>query len=228
MPPVYTNHNPYDGWSRANSGSGQNWSQYGASSSSSRGGDGSSGLGLAVGEAPPSVFGALPYPTPPSSYMPNLTTFFFTALSPSVLNCAVVGPPGRSRLHYTISTDSNMAGYTVVKNAERKSIALIEWTNHPRVEIRGVIPKQEIKGWLKISRDQTYRTMTVRGFEYTWAPDNQYINLCSSGPSSQFLGRISRAKDGIFVELTPDAIQLGLQDTTIVVAVLLQCGHNID
>jgi hypothetical protein len=93
--------------------------------------------------------------------------------------------------------------------------------------------------------------MTVRGFQYTWAPENEYINvselylpllfgqvidddwlhfnqLCSSGPSPQFLGRISRGEDTVVVELTADAIQLGLQDTTIVVAVLLQCGHNID
>jgi hypothetical protein len=99
-----------------------------------------------------------------------------------------------------------------------------------------------------------YRTMTVGGFQYTWAPDNQYINvrvllhiwpfrpsprnrwcirtsgqLCS-GPTPKFLGRISRGEDTVVVELTTDAIQLGLQDpdTAIVVAVLLQCGHNID
>jgi hypothetical protein len=97
-----------------------------------------------------------------------------------------------------------------------------------------------------------YRTMTVGGFQYTWAPDNQYINvrvllhiwpfrpsprnrwctrtsgqLCS-GPTPKFLRRIPRGEDTVVVELTTDAIQLGLQDTAIVVAVLLQCGHNID
>ncbi|KAJ7790201.1 hypothetical protein B0H14DRAFT_3570830 [Mycena olivaceomarginata] len=217
MPPVYTNHNPFYGWSSSQSRHG---------SSSSRGGGASTGLG--AGETPPSVFGALPYPTPPSSrYAPNLTTFYLTSLNPGVLNCAVLGP--HARLHYTVSTDANMPGYTVFKNAlDKKSIALVEWTKHPRVEVRGAVPKQETKEWLKISRDKTYRTMTVRGFQYTWAPENEYINLCSSGPSPQFLGRISRGEDTVVVELTADAIQLGLQDTTIVVAVLLQCGHNID
>ncbi|KAJ6562609.1 hypothetical protein B0H19DRAFT_1288562 [Mycena capillaripes] len=211
MPPVHTNLNPYQGWSKS-SGQSNNYSSYGGASTSA---------------PPPSVFGALPYPTPPSSqFAPNLSTFYLTSLNPSVLNCTVIGP--RSRLAYAVSTDSSMPGYTVVKNAERKSIALIEWSKHPRVEIRGAVPKQETQGWLKISRDQTYRTMTVRGFQYTLAPDNQYINLCSSGPSPQFLGRISRGEDSVIVEMTPDAIQLGLQDTTIVVAVLLQCGHNID
>ncbi|KAJ7897644.1 hypothetical protein B0H14DRAFT_3124570 [Mycena olivaceomarginata] len=99
----------------------------------------------------------------------------------------------------------------------------------PMVWVRRRCPRWETKGWLKISRDQTYRTMAVGGFQYTWAPDNQYINLCS-GPTSKFLGRISRGEDTVvrLVELTTDAIQLGLQDTPIVVAVLLQCGHNID
>jgi hypothetical protein len=136
MPPVHTNHNPYEGWSKTNSGH-SNYSS-----------------GSASGGPPPSIFGALPYPTPPNTrFAPNLTTLYLTSLSPSVLNCAVIGP--HSRLHYSISTDSNMPGYTVVKNADRKSVALIEWTKQPRVEIRGAVPKQETKGWLKISRDQT-------------------------------------------------------------------------
>ncbi|KAJ7669505.1 hypothetical protein DFH06DRAFT_1038620 [Mycena polygramma] len=207
--PVDTNHNPFDAWHQS---SGQ--SPYGATTS----------------VPPPSVFGALPYPVPPSSQGyaagPNLTTFYLTSLNPGVLNCAVIGP--HSRLAYAISTDDNMPGYTVVKNAERKSIALIEWTRHPRVEIRGAVPKQDTQAWLKISRNQTYRTMTVRGFQYTLVPDNQYINLCSSGTTPQFLGRISRGDDTVVVEMTSDAIQLGLQDSTVVAAVLLQCGHNID
>ncbi|KAJ7785241.1 hypothetical protein DFH07DRAFT_681166, partial [Mycena maculata] len=176
---------------------------------------------------PPSVFGVLPYPTPPSTGnpAPPLVAFFLTALNPGVLNCTVVGPPGGARAHYTVTTDNAMPGYTVVKNAERRSIALIEWQKHPRVEVRGAVPKQDTRAWLKLSRDQTYRTMSIAGCQYTWAPEKQYINLCSSG---QFLARISRGDDAVVIELTPDAIQLGLLDSTVVVAVLLQCGHNID
>ncbi|KAJ7021689.1 hypothetical protein C8F04DRAFT_1040546 [Mycena alexandri] len=210
MPPVDTNHNPFGGWSNRTN----HYSPYG-------GGSG----------PPPSVFGALPYPTPPSNFPQqnsNISTYYLTSLNPSVLNCAVIDHGPRQRLHYSVSTDNSMPGYTVFKNAERKSVALIEWTRHPRVEVRGAVPKQETKGWLKISRDQTYRTMTVRGFQYTLAPDNQYINLCSFGSTPQFLGRISRGEETVVIELTPDAIQLGLLDTIVVAAVLLQCGHNID
>ncbi|KAJ7667154.1 hypothetical protein B0H17DRAFT_1251948 [Mycena rosella] len=150
----------------------------------------------------------------PTSSAPPLTAFYLTALRPTVLNCTVVGP--RARVHYTVSTDGAMPGYTVVKRAaDRKSIALVEWQAHPRVEIRGAVAKQETREWLRISRDQTYRTMTIRGAQYTWAPDNQYINLCSTGPIPRFLGRISRGDDSVFIELTPDALQLELLDTSV-------------
>ncbi|KAJ7119942.1 hypothetical protein C8R43DRAFT_1077027 [Mycena crocata] len=234
MPPVNTHHNPFDVWSNAGSGHANNHARHGHASASA--------------VSPPSVFGALPYPNPPVASASgshtrsnsSLTTFYLTSLNPSVLNCVVLGPapgpqnqhhphsPAASKLYYAITTDNTMPGYTVFKNAARKSIGLIEWQRHPRVEVRGAVPKQETRGWLKVSRDQTYRTMTIRGFKYTWAPDGQYINLCSSGPSPQFLGRISRGEDSVAIELTPDAIQLELLDTAVVVAVLLQCGHNID
>ncbi|KAJ7185272.1 hypothetical protein C8R46DRAFT_1287709 [Mycena filopes] len=212
MPPVDTNHNPFGGWSNQTS----NYSPYGS-----------------VSGPPLSVFGALPYPTPPGNFAQaqnsnNMITYYLTSLNPSVLNCAVIGHGPRQRLHYSVSTDNAMPGYTVFKNAERKSVALIEWTRHPRVEVRGAVPKQDTKEWLKLSRDQTHRTMTVRGFQYTLAPDNQYINLCSSGSTAQFLGRISRGEETVVVEVTTEALQLGLLDAVVVAAVLLQCGHNID
>ncbi|KAJ6570815.1 hypothetical protein DFH09DRAFT_1462726, partial [Mycena vulgaris] len=174
--------------------------------------------------SPVSVFGALPYPTPRA---PSLTAYYLTALNPGVLNCAVVDR--HARAHYAVSTDSKMPGYTVVKRAaDRKSIALVEWQKHPRVEIRGAVAKQETKDWLRISRDQMFRTMTLRGNQYIWAPENQYINLTSCSSSPKFLGRISRGDDSVIIELTPEALQLDLLDTTVVVAILLQCGHNID
>lgn len=145
MPPVHTHHNPFDAWSRAVSGP-YSYAPHGAPPSA----------------PPPSVFGALPYPTPPSTSAHTntgltLTAFYLTSLNPTVLNCAVVGPGGR--VHYAVSTDGALPGYTVMKNAaraDRKSVALIEWQTHPRVEVRGAVPKQETRDWLRISRDQTY------------------------------------------------------------------------
>ncbi|KAJ6615141.1 hypothetical protein B0H10DRAFT_86812 [Mycena sp. CBHHK59/15] len=207
--PVYTYHNPFGDWANTGQSTNAPW----ASGSTA---------------PPPSIFGVLPYPTPPSTSdaAANLTTFYLTSLNPTVLNCIVIGP--RSRLHYQVTTDNKMPGYTVFKTAERKNVALIEWQKHPRVEIRDAVSKQETRSWLKISKNQTFRTMSIRGIEYTWSPDNQYINLCSSGPLPRFLARISRGDETVVIEMTPDAMQLGLLDTTVVVAVLLQCGHNID
>jgi hypothetical protein len=108
---------------------------------------------------PPSVYGALPYPTRAAAApAPELTAFYLTALNPTVLNCTVVGP--RGRVHYTVATDGPgaMPGYTVVKRAaDRKSIALVEWTaTHPRVEVRGAVAKMETREWLRLARDQTF------------------------------------------------------------------------
>ncbi|KAJ7104398.1 hypothetical protein B0H15DRAFT_942392 [Mycena belliarum] len=54
------------------------------------------------------------------------------------------------------------------------------------------------------------------------------FDFAPPGPRDVFFARISRGEDTVAVELTPDALQLELLDTIVVVAVLLQCGHNID
>ncbi|KAJ7275632.1 hypothetical protein C8J57DRAFT_1177304 [Mycena rebaudengoi] len=218
--PIHTYNNPFGGWTNPNAGQAPVYAPW--------------GNGAAA--PPPSIFGALPYPTPPpaggtphsqSDPAPaEMTTFYLASLNPTVLNCTVSGP--RGRVYYHVSTDSMMPGYTVFKSAERKSMALIEWQKHPRVEVRGAVSKQEARALLALSRDQTYRTMTIRGARYTVAPQDQYIVLSTAGSSPRFLGRISRGEECVVLEMTPHAIQLGLLDTAVVVAVLLQCGHAID
>ncbi|KAJ7635097.1 hypothetical protein FB45DRAFT_743407 [Roridomyces roridus] len=196
--------NPYNGWSDSASRSG----------------------------APrPSVFGALPVPDASRRHA-ALTTFTMTSLDPTVLNCVVVGPQGR--VQYRVSTDDTLPGYTVIKRLppprEARSIALIEWhPRHPRVEVRGSVPKQDVRDWLRMSRDQTYRTMALREAQYTWAPDSRSAGQINLHAATHFFGRLSQhAPDSVLIELTADALQLGLLDTAVVVAVLLHCGLNID
>ncbi|KAK7044369.1 hypothetical protein R3P38DRAFT_2766024 [Favolaschia claudopus] len=245
--PVDTNLNPYGVWVKGASKRPSRSSHENAN----RGG-GSSSRSPSSSSLQPSLYGALPYvypnplpipgqitntnPTPiPNPQPGNLTTFYLTSPNPyahtasvlNVLNCSVLDAHN-SHVHYTISTDNSLAGYTVFKNAlEKRSVGLIEWgKGKTSVEVRGAVPKQETKAWLRVSRDQTYRTMTVRGFQYIWSPDNQYINLSSAAtPTPAFLGRISRGDGTVMIELTPDAVQLGLQDAFIVAAVLLLCGQ---
>lgn len=101
----------------------------------------------------PSIVGALPYtstsyPLPPS----DLVAFTFTSLNPTILNCTVLGP--NNRHYFSISTDASMAGYTLFKDTDSRSIALIEWQNKPLVEARGLLQKQNISNWLRLASDR--------------------------------------------------------------------------
>ncbi|KAJ7211770.1 hypothetical protein GGX14DRAFT_449114 [Mycena pura] len=123
-----------------------------------------------------------------------------------------------------------MPGYTVVKCAGGTRVALFEWKEHPLVEVRGtvIVPKQETRSWLRLSRDRKYRTMTIGETRYIWTPDKGHINLHSSGGSPQLLGRISRGENTVIIEVAKEAIDRGLLDPIVTAAFLLQCGHSID
>ncbi|KAF4618791.1 hypothetical protein D9613_010007 [Agrocybe pediades] len=169
------------------------------------------------------VYGALPYPSDSS----NFTTYYFTSFKSDVLNCNVINQQGH--LAYKIVTDNTMPGYTVIKNAEGKNVSLIEWQSHPMIEIRGLLTKQYVRQWLGLTQEKSSRIMTVRGMQYIWAPRDKSINLYAGGPRSPtLLGRITRGQGAITLDMTPDAMQLGLLDSVIAASLLLQCGRNID
>ncbi|XP_006463489.1 hypothetical protein AGABI2DRAFT_179825 [Agaricus bisporus var. bisporus H97] len=173
----------------------------------------------------PSVFGALPYPPPPS----RTITYYLTGFKPDIFNCCVIG--SQNQVYYQIVTDSNMPGYTVIKNAEGKNISLIEWQAHPFVEIRGVLAKQNVMNWLRVSPDNSYRSMEIRGTRYIWAPRDKSINLYSggNGTPAMFLAKVTRSgNQTITIEMIPDAIQLGLLDPIVTATTLLLSGRNID
>ncbi|KAK0495941.1 hypothetical protein EDD18DRAFT_1075028 [Armillaria luteobubalina] len=171
------------------------------------------------GQAPaPSLFGALPYPTPPVPA--NYVSFYLTSFNPSVLNCTIIGP--QQRPYFTFITDPNMPTYTVLKDAKGRSTALVEWQSHPLVELRGVISKQKAGDWLRLSQDKASRTMDVCGTRYLWIPQEQYIN------SPRLLARICRGHGTITLDIAAEAMQLGLLEPAIIATMLLQCGQNID
>jgi len=41
-----------------------------------------------------------------------------------------------------------MPQYTLLKDTNDKSLASIEWKDHPLVEVRGALPKQRVRDWL--------------------------------------------------------------------------------
>ncbi|KAF8635460.1 hypothetical protein AX15_000436 [Amanita polypyramis BW_CC] len=173
--------------------------------------------------SPPSIFGALPYPRTNS----NQIKLTFTSYNPSILNCNIICSQGQ--IYYQVFTDPHNPGYTVIRNASGKNVALIEWQSRPLIEIRGILSKHLVADWLKLSQDRSSRNMDIRGFHYTWSPRNEDIELVGNGPSKPILlARITREATTIMLEVTLDAIQLGIVDSIVTAAFLLQCGRNID
>ncbi|KAF9073996.1 hypothetical protein BDP27DRAFT_1214976 [Rhodocollybia butyracea] len=182
-----------------------------------------------------STFGALPYvnsPPPPAS---DLVTFYITSYDPDILSSKVIGPNQHRYLH--IVTDPNNPRYTVFQNAHGKSVALVEWQSRPLVEIRDVMSKIPARDWLRLTPDgrKSYlrlvnraRTMRIQGARYMWTPQGTYINMYSTDPAPVFLARLSRGHGTIMLDLTNQAIQLGLLDVCLIAGVVMQCGKNID
>ncbi|KAF4586787.1 hypothetical protein EYR40_010803 [Pleurotus pulmonarius] len=177
----------------------------------------------------PSIYGALPYPGgSPNAPSSTLSSFTFTAFKPNIMNCTIMGPD--STPHMYIVTDPAMPTYTLFKNANNQNIALIEWQQHPLVEVRGKLVKQEIRQWLSLSSDRKSRGMRVGGTKYSWSPYGETINLSTPTPhgTQSFVGRISRGRESIILEMSSHAVQSDLHDVSIVATFLLQCGRNID
>ncbi|KAJ7031888.1 hypothetical protein C8F04DRAFT_1360577 [Mycena alexandri] len=173
--------------------------------------------------ARPSIFGALPFP---ANATPTFFSFRFTSFSPTILNCNVIGP--QSRPYFRIVTDNPMPGVTVFQNSNGQNIALIQWHRHPEVEVRNVIARQRTSEMLSLSPDQSSRRMTVNDATFTFTPRDNFIWLYSGGPQPELLGRISRGQSAVTLELTGEAIHLGILEPAVVATFLLQCGRNID
>ncbi|KAG1869986.1 hypothetical protein F4604DRAFT_1926767 [Suillus subluteus] len=169
---------------------------------------------------PPSIFGALPYPSV-SSVLPGAITFKFTSLSPTILNCKVIGP--RNETYFRVVTDG---GHTMLKDAQSSNIALLEWRDRPTVEVRGLVAKQPM-GFLINVKFGSHRFMVHNGVGYSWRPHDRFLQLSIPG-SYDILARVSKTYDVVTLELTPHAIQLGLLELGVLATILLQCGNSID
>ncbi|KAJ7103846.1 hypothetical protein C8R44DRAFT_834601 [Mycena epipterygia] len=178
----------------------------------------------AGGNGRPSIFGALPFTSP--NALPTFFSFRFTAFNPTILNCNVVGP--QSRPYFRIMTDAPMPGVTVFQNSNGQNMALVQWHRHPEVEIRGTISRQRTAEMLPLSTDQSSRTMTAGGATLSFTPRDNFIYIYSGTSQPEMFGRISRGQDKVTLELTGEAIHLGLLEPIVVATFLLQCGRNID
>ncbi|KAL6300387.1 hypothetical protein BKA93DRAFT_740620 [Sparassis latifolia] len=179
---------------------------------------------------PPSVFGALPSlgtTTAPRSIQPDSVTFQFTNFNTTILNCSVVGP--QSRVAYRIVTEATTPSCTIFKDNESRNVAMVQWQPNATVEIRNAAPKQRVRDWLSLSSDQKKRKMQVGGVQYAWSPIDGFICMYKSQATApRVLARIARGANTVLLELTQEALQLGLLEPAIVATVMFICGHNID
>ncbi|KAF9038265.1 hypothetical protein BDZ89DRAFT_945854 [Hymenopellis radicata] len=176
-------------------------------------------------EAPPSIYGALPYST--SRRMLPLLAFTFTSLNPSVLNCVVLGPNNHPQ--FQITTNTSMPGYTILRGKEGKNIGLIEWRpDGSQVEVLHVVRKQPAGSFLRLSGDHKYRIMQVQNTDYLWIIEGSAISMYLAGEvkSPTLLARLKRQQNGFKLEVANDVVQGGLLHPVLIAAVLLQSGQS--
>ncbi|KAJ4467244.1 hypothetical protein J3R30DRAFT_3718147 [Lentinula aciculospora] len=180
-----------------------------------------------AGGPAPSIFGALPFSSSPSS--PSIHQFKFTAFNPDILDCTILGPQSSS--YFRVLNNTPSPNFTLFQNREGKSIAVIEWreSSGPVVEVRDIIHKQFVSSWLQLSTDRKYRHMKARDRNFVWVPQDQYVGLYTYGTTTpELYARLSRTEGGVTLEITSTAIREGLLECCIVAVVLLQSGRTIE
>ncbi|KZT04507.1 uncharacterized protein LAESUDRAFT_715551 [Laetiporus sulphureus 93-53] len=179
----------------------------------------------------PSIFGALPSvpisSTMPRSIQPDSSSFKFVNFNTTILNCTVLGP--QDRVTYRVVTDTGAPASTMWKDNENRNVAMVYWQPYASVEIRTATAKQRARDWLRLSADKSQRIMKCNGAQYAWSPIDGFICLHKvQSTAPRVLARIARAQSMVLLEMTPEAMQLGLLEPAIVATVLFICGHNID
>ncbi|KAJ7137509.1 hypothetical protein C8R43DRAFT_1202685 [Mycena crocata] len=179
----------------------------------------------------PSILGALPYPSRVrDSSSETFLSFRFTSFRPNILNSSVVGP--QNRTYFRVQTDVPTVGFTIIHNSANQPMIIIEWLKHPVIEIREIVSKRQTSQWLALSPDKRrafYRTMTAKGKTCVWAPDGKYICLYAVGLGApQTYARVFHDEDEVALEISAEAIQIGLLEVCVAAALLLQSGRKID
>ncbi|KAJ7117172.1 hypothetical protein C8R44DRAFT_627037 [Mycena epipterygia] len=164
---------------------------------------------------------------PPPAPPPAFVTFQFTSFNPTLLDSTVLGPS--SQFYFHVSTASRPLRYTAVRDSTNEAITVIEWLKHPVIEIRDALTKQAVSQWLVLSSDKSYRTMNFDGRSFVWSPEGNYVCLYSTGlEAPRIYARIFRDANALALDLTAEAINMGMLDVCVAAALVLQSGRNID
>ncbi|KAK7436745.1 hypothetical protein VKT23_018999 [Stygiomarasmius scandens] len=183
------------------------------------------GTEASQGDGRPSVYGALPFTG--ATQEPALLAFTFASNTSDIFNSVVVGPGNSSQ--YWVTTDSR---YTMLKTQDGKGVALIEWSQPPKVEVRGTVMKQPASSFLRLSQDgnRSHRIMLFGNQQLSWIAQNSSISLFAirGAGSAELLARISKSGRAINLEIAQSAAQAGLLPVCLVATILLQSGRSID
>lgn len=92
----------------------------------------------------PTAWPSATQPFRPASDLPSTTLLFspLPSCNGQLINCVVSG----GQTVYTVNTDN--PGLTLVKDAARRPVALIEWASMPVIDIRGDKGKKRLDQWL--------------------------------------------------------------------------------
>lgn len=153
-------------------------------------------------------------------------TYRFTSLSPTILNCQVLGPQNETR--FWVVTEGGVPSCTLLKNPMGAKVALINWqTAPPQIDLPGLVTRQVAAQWLCLTPDRGSRHMTFNGICYFWTPLGRDLHLYTLG-NPVFLAKISKTPEHVALEFTPRALQLGLFEVCILATILLQSGRRIE
>ncbi|TFK35936.1 hypothetical protein BDQ12DRAFT_668107 [Crucibulum laeve] len=182
---------------------------------------------------PPSVQGALPSlpsSSSPTHGQPNFVTFYFTSFNPDITNCVVIGPARKYTDILTATNPESTIECTLFQDSDGRISSMIEWIGrHPYVEVKDAVSREPVRDFIRLSADQSYRTMIVKGKQYAWVPSPTGMilyNMTYNPP--EIVARAIRSHDTVTLQITAQAIHAGLMDVTVVAAVLLLSNRNID
>ncbi|KAF9474789.1 hypothetical protein BDN70DRAFT_898697 [Pholiota conissans] len=181
-------------------------------------------LYLATDVPPFLTFGMLPSQTVEIS--PHWITYTFSSLDEDILDCAVIGPNGKSILDISTSLHANDAGITTFTGLNGVPYAQIEWSRSPLVEISGVIPKQKATTWIKQSASSPCsRTMQFQSREYVWERYKETLYLYTTyyepGHDRILLAKFRRLNQVMVLQVLPNAFVHEVLNPFIVALMLL-------
>ncbi|KAF9446089.1 hypothetical protein P691DRAFT_733886 [Macrolepiota fuliginosa MF-IS2] len=171
------------------------------------------------------TFGALPHYIPVLS--PNIITFLFSGPDQDILNCDVTDASFQKS--YTITTNKRGFGETTIKRADGEISGVVDWQRYPEVEVFRSFQKQRASTLLELSSDGSGRFMGLRDKRYFWKILNDTTSLYPlGGEQGDPIVKITRINQGVLLEITTSAVQVGLLDIAVMVTVLLHSGRRFD